>query len=288
MLNLNFKIMKRTNLLLAASLVVFAIIFTSCKKDETTPTTTTDSMVESTQDDDQVTSLYDDVLNESDEVALSGGGALKAPAEFEMLSGSGSRTVETTFDGDWTVKTVTFVDFINGNSGNGRVKNGKIIIRILGGPLKAQFERIITFDNFTIDSIKIEGEKHVTKIADYQYSVVLTGGKVTFTDGTTYTRELTRTRTWAEGYNTPANIWDDIFTITGSATGVNRKGYTYTHTITNALVIKNACHWIVEGTIEMVANGKTAILDYGDGTCDNLATVTVNGKTTEIKLRGKR
>lgn len=277
--------MKRTNLILAASLAVFATVFASCEKDDTT----TDPMIETSQDDDQVSSLYDDVQNEADEISLSGGGAMKATADFEMYSsGTGSRTVETTFDGDWTIKTITFENFVNGNSGNGRVKNGQIIIRILGGPLQAQFERIVTFNNFTIDGIKIEGEKHITKTAEYQYTVQITGGKVTFTDGRTYTRECNRIRTWAEGYNTPANIWDDTYTITGTSTGVNRKGYAYTHTITTPLVIKNTCRWIVEGTIEMVVNDNTAILDYGNGACDNIATVTVNGVIKEVTLRGKR
>ncbi len=274
--------MKRTNVIFAASLLVFATIFASCEKTEET-----NPLVETSMDDDQVTALYDDVLNETDELTTTSQPS-KSSAEYAMMTGSGSRTHETTFSGDTMIKTITYVNFINGNSQNGHVKNGVIIVKILGGPLQEQFERTITFQNFFIDDIKIEGKKRIIKTAEHQYSIMLMAGKTTFPDGTTYTRECTRTRTWTEGYNTPANIWDDTYTIEGNATGTNRKGNTYTHTITNPLVIENACRWIVQGTIELTTNGQTATLDYGMGDCDNIATITINGKTTEIRIRTKR
>ncbi len=278
--------MKRTNLIFAASLLVFATFMTACQKSETT-----DPMIESTQDDDKVSALFDDTQNDVDEFT-----AVTTPAKsssdsyssYAMPVGSGSRTDLTTFSGDTVIHTITFVDFVNGRSVNGHIKNGVIVVKVLGHPVDAKFERIIIMQNFDIDGNKIEGVRHVIKIADYQYSVTLVGGKVTFTDGTTYTHEFTRTRTWTEGYATLGDIWDDIFTVEGVATGVNRKGYAYTHTITNPLVIKNACRWIVEGTIELVCNGKTAILDYGMGECDDQATITVNGNIKDITLRCKR
>ena len=276
--------MKRTSLLIAVSLLVFGSVMTSCKKDEVT-----DPMVSVMQDDDQTAELYDESLKEVDDVTLSSA-PQKSSANFayQSNSGSGTRTVETTFSGDTTIKTITFTNFINGNNENGHVKNGVIIVKIIGNQLQETFKRIILLQNFTIDDILIEGKKEVIKTGNYTYSVALTGGKVTFTDGTTYTREFTRTRTWAEGYDTPYYIWDDIFTIEGEATGVNRKGNVYTHTITSPLVIKNACRWIVQGTIELTADDKTAVLDYGNGDCDNYATMTINGEVKEIRLRGRR
>ena len=286
MLNLKIKTMKRTNLIFAASLLVFATSFSACQKDATT-----DPTVDTTQDDDQATTLFDNVQNEADEVVatnvqMKSSGA--PTADYATLTGSGSRTFTTTFSGDTIIRTITYVDFINGNAQNGHVKNGVIVVKVLGGLLQAQFLKIITSQNFSIDGNLIEGKRVVTKTGDYTYSVVLTGGKITFTDGTTYTHEFNRIRTWADGYDTPLNIWDDVYTIEGIATGINRKGNAYTNTITNALVIKNDCRWIVEGTLEMVSNGKTAVLDYGKGECDNIATITANGKTTEIKLKNKR
>ncbi len=276
--------MKRTSLLIAASLLVIGGIMTSCEKDELT-----DPMVTTMQDDDQTAELYDEALKEVDELTLVSEPQKSSVELFTSKStGTEPRIVVTTFSGDTTIKTITFNNYTNPNNENGHIKNGVIVIKILGGPLQATFKRIVLLQNFTIDDIKIEGKKEINKTGDYTYSVVLTGGKVTFTDGTTYTREFTRTRTWAEGYDTPYYIWDDIFTIEGEATGINRKGNAYTHTITSPLVIKNACRWIVEGTIELVAGDKTAILDYGMGECDNYATITINGEVKDITLRGRR
>ncbi len=276
--------MKRTNVIFAASLLVFATSFSACQKSETT-----DPLVDSSQDDDQVTALIDNVQSEADEVISAPAKSPAESADYAMLTaGSGTRTIVTSFSGDTLIKTITFASFINGNSQNGHVKNGVIIVKILGRPALAQFLKIVTLQNFTIDDIKIEGKTITTKTGDYTFSEVLTGGKITLADNTTYTRTFNHTRTWTAGFDTPINIWDDVFTIEGNASGINRKGNTYTHTITNPIVIKNECRWIVQGTIELTSNGKTATLDYGMGDCDNIATVTINGKTTEIKIRTKR
>jgi hypothetical protein len=274
--------MKRTNVIFAASMMVLSSLFTACEKSETT-----DPIIESLQDDDQVSALFDDLQNEVDNLTSSNGPS-KSSAVFEAYYSSGTRTDVKSFSGDTVIHTITFVNFINDSSQNGHVKNGVIIAKVLGHPLDAKFERTVILQNFTIDDIKIEGKKQINKIADYQYSVILTGGKVTFPNTTFYTYEFNHTRTWIEGYATPSYIWDDEFTVEGTATGINRLGYSYTHTIINPLLIKRSCRWIVEGTIEIVANEITATIDYGMVDCDNIATITKNGKTTEIKLRGKR
>ena len=277
--------MKRTNLIFAASLLVFASFFAACQKSEST-----DPTLESSQDEDQVVALFDDTQNDVDELTSTVVTPSKSSGyvEFAMTADLGSRTDVTTNSGDTIIHTITFVNFVNSRSLNGHMKNGVIIVKVIGRPMDAKFERTILLQNFDIDGIKIEGTRKVNKIADYTYSVVLTGGKVTFTDETFCTREATRTRTWIDGYATLGDIWDDIYTIEGVATGINRKGTAYTHNITNPLVIKNSCRWIVEGTIEMVSGDKTATLDYGMGECDNQATITVNGKIKEITLRHKR
>lgn len=58
--------------------------------------------------------------------------------------------------------------------------------------------------------------------------------------------------------------------------------------ITKPLVKINGCDYIVEGTIEYQLNGTAvAVVDYGDGTCDNLASKTVDGVTEVFELDGK-
>ena len=66
-------------------------------------------------------------------------------------------------------------------------------------------------------------------------------------------------------------------------------------TITTPLIKAAGCFFITEGVEEIAPAGKsTRTVDYGDGTCDDIANVTVDGETTEItigslrKKRGKK
>jgi len=55
--------------------------------------------------------------------------------------------------------------------------------------------------------------------------------------------------------------------------------------ITKRLIKPDDCRFIVSGTIEYLLNGElVAIIDYGDGTCDNIATKTVGGTTITFEL----
>lgn len=280
MLNFNFFTMKRFSILMIAALA--SLTFASCQKDNTS----TDPLESTTVDDNQVTSYVDDATNEINDVTMKSDNSQSAAlAAFATDSTASSRTVAITFSGDTIIKTVTYVNWANPYANNGHIKNGVIRIAILGGPLQSTFLRIATFQNFSIDGNAIEGTRTITKTSDNVYTYTLTGGKVTFTDGTTYTRTSSQTRTWVDGFNTPFNIWDDIWTIEGSETGVNRTGMAYTHTIVNPLMIKLNCRWIVSGTIDITVGTETATVDYGDGACDNQATLTYNGKTYDFNLR---
>ena len=56
--------------------------------------------------------------------------------------------------------------------------------------------------------------------------------------------------------------------------------------ITKPLVKIEDCKYIVEGTIEFQKDGEViAIIDFGDGDCDDIATVAKDGETFEISLK---
>ncbi len=271
--------MKRISIYLMAGILMTSFSFTSCEKEEETS-----PLVELMETDDEVAAFYDDILSEVDEVTFNDGTSKSGVTVSQGFSGT--RTVVTEFSGDTVIHTITFDNFMNENSNSGRVKNGTIIIKVLGRPYLETFWRQVTFVNFTVNDNLIEGVKVIEKTGEYQFTVALTDGKITFTDETTYTRNFTRTRTWIDGYATPYYIWDDEFTLEGNAWGVNRNGNEYTHEITSPLFIKRDCRWVVSGTIEFNVNGQAAILDYGDGTCDRIATLISNGETHTINLRG--
>ena len=88
------------------------------------------------------------------------------------------------------------------------------------------------------------------------------------------------------GFSTKGDASDDIFSISGSSSGKNREGRTFTTTITNPLIKKTNCKWLSSGTLELTPNGFAArTVDFGSGTCDDDATFTVNGQTISFKLQ---
>jgi hypothetical protein len=77
---------------------------------------------------------------------------------------------------------------------------------------------------------------------------------------------------------------DDVYQITGTSAYTLANGETGALAITEALVKANNCQWVSKGKGTITWNGIVMDIDYGDGTCDNKATVTVNGVSYEITL----
>jgi hypothetical protein len=98
----------------------------------------------------------------------------------------------------------------------------------------------------------------------------------------------TRTREWVAGESTTGWLgWlDDEYAITGSASGTNFEGTSFTANITEALHFPLNCWFITSGKFELTPSGKpTRYFDYGTGACDDLCTVTVNGQSFTYHMR---
>lgn len=210
---------------------------------------------------------------------------------IEERGGGGACPVVTLAQpwGTWP-NTIT-IDYGTGCSRpDGRVLKGKIIVNQTGELRTAGAVRTVTHDNFFIDDVQLEGTRTWTNNGtsaggQFSYTRTATGMKLTYSDGTFATWEHQHTVTWIEGRDTPTWL-DDVWSTTGSTTGVGRNGATYSSTITEPLIKRNSCRWISEGVITITRDGNTSTLDFGDGTCDRFATVTrPNGETFSIRLR---
>ena len=204
-------------------------------------------------------------------------------------------------DGDafWP-RTIT-VDYGDGcdisryNDSRERVRKGKIIIKISGPMWQEVSSREVTFEDFYINEHKVEGRRTVTneglwEDGDYAglwyFSVTLDGGTVTTPEGQMISKDVNRTRTFVEGFDTKWDTRDDIWHLNGIATGVNRAGIAFSREITSPLWKEIGCRFITRGTVLIEAEGRPdVILDYGEGDCDPLATLTMEGETKEIRLR---
>ena len=106
-------------------------------------------------------------------------------------------------------------------------------------------------------------------------------------DSITIVREGERTKEWLDGFGTPY-IDDDKFLLNGNATASINDNIEYTRTIIDPLYVDRACRFILSGVVEIDRNGEIMLIDFGEGECDNIATVTKDGESEEIELISER
>ena len=180
----------------------------------------------------------------------------------------------------------------------GRTRSGKVIVTYTGTFGDGMANRVVTFENFFVNNRQIEGTiylrnfnrndaGHLTaerELEDY---------KVTFENGGYYIINGTTIRELLEGEDdVPGN---EVWSVTGSYDGIASNGVEFTRTITTPIIANISC-WasggflrtkgVLEMTITNSVRTRTRVVDYGDGTCDNTVTVTVNGKTYTITVEG--
>ncbi|MFM6954230.1 MAG: hypothetical protein ACKOWL_04525 [Sphingobacteriaceae bacterium] len=146
----------------------------------------------------------------------------------------------------------------------------------------------ITFDNFYINGDKIEGTKSIVNngpnaAGNYTFTLTINHTRIHAAGGTS-TLTTVKTITWIENSNTSPT--DDVFSIRGSLSATDSRGRTYSYTTTEPLIKKVACVYISSGRLLINITGRPQLtLDFGNGDCDNKATISANGKTKEITLR---
>jgi hypothetical protein len=165
--------------------------------------------------------------------------------------------------------------------------SGKIIINISDSLTKAGAIKTVLYQDVYIDSMKIEynaSYKNLGKNAEGNWVIESSSDQiVTLADGTVISNHDNETTTWLDGYGTTAKE-DDKFYKSGSGTININDSLTYSRKITTPLLYDRSCDYILSGVVELYTKGNTVVIDYGNGTCDNVATVTTNGTTEEISL----
>ncbi len=142
----------------------------------------------------------------------------------------------------------------------------------------------VSFDQFYVNDLMIEGSSDFTRELNSAGHPQITHNfdfTLTFANGDTASRSGTRTREWAEGFGTPSHT-DDVFLITGNSHIVRRNGVVLDAVIVTPLRREVPCRYFVSGTIEITKNGHTAVLDFGNGTCDAEATLTLPNGTVRV------
>jgi hypothetical protein len=184
-------------------------------------------------------------------------------------------------------KTIV-VDFGSGcTSADGINRSGKINIVLSDSVRKTGSTAVITFTNYFSAGFKVEGTITWTNTSTpnaISWTRQIATGKITGPNAYYWLHTGTKTITQTAGASTPLNVLDDVFSVTGNHTVTNPSGKSRTATITEALEKKTVCHNITKGKIKIEGPAHYAILDYGDGTCDSKATISIDGNTPRIIL----
>jgi NOL1/NOP2/fmu family ribosome biogenesis protein len=233
-------------------------------------------------------------------------------------SESSSESIETE-DDEWTPCAVITVDTLGspfplrvtvdfGTTGcegrDGKVRKGKLGYTLTGWMRLEGSSLTVSPEAYYVDDYKVEGTRTTVNLGEnaenqLQFSVKVENAVVTDPDGQAVSWESERVRTWIEGretgFFTPNGnggfmgwdgVTDDVYEITGSSAGTNRADINYTVIITEALRVQLNCRHITSGVITIEPEGYGArILDYGDGACDNQATLTTRRGSQNITLR---
>jgi hypothetical protein len=282
-------------LIAGASLLLYA-----CQKDETTtedPATEAETAASkiSTESDMEAETIFDgifdDAMGVNAEVGLGGTGL------FGRLTACPTVTVtRPNAPAPFPVRVV--LDFGTGCvARDGHFRKGKIIHVYTNRLINAGAVVETAFDGFYFDSIKVEGSHRIqnttTLTSGPQYKINVTNGKLTKPNGNFTAWNSEKVRTQIEGVLTPLLPVDDVFKLTGAARGSNRRDTTliaWNATITEPLIRNTNCRWIVKGIVRVVRENTNTgdrwagVINYGNGTCDNIATVTINGVTYTINL----
>ena len=178
-------------------------------------------------------------------------------------------------------KTIV-IDFGAGcTSIDGVSRKGKINVVLSDSVHHPGATAVMTFDNYYVQNFKVEGTITWTNTSTpngISWTRQIENGKVTVPIGGYYWQHSgTKTVVQTAGANTPLNLLDDVYSITGNHTVINPAGKTRTATITEALIKQTTCHNVSQGKIKLEGPNHFAIIDYGTGTCDNVATVTIDG-----------
>ena len=284
-------------------MAVISLVLGSCKKsDVTTVTASNDSKAATLSDSSTVAeNVYYDVLNNafvgySDNassmgVSQSGKTTILSTATEGIGTGHlscANYTISDSVHGQYP-KTLT-LDFGTGCSSiDGIIRTGKLIYTF-SGPLFTPGTTVsVSFNQYTVNGYGIQGTYAITNNSTQSgvsFTTLVTNGILTCPDATNYHYSHNKTYTQTAGASTPFDISDDVYAISGNSAFSSSDGSSLVLNVTTPLVRNFTCLYITQGVVAFVYNqGISGTIDFGNGTCDNTATLNVGTITRTITLR---
>jgi hypothetical protein len=280
--------MKNNNLIKltpVSLLLIFLLMISGCKKEDNTPA---EDYTSTAEEVGQTESIATDVDNMTAQVSRTGTFTHENCQDPAADQFSFNSCAMVTND---SVNHILTFDFGTGCTGqDGRVRSGKVIVTYSGsGYFDPGASWTVTFDNFYVDGRHVEGTRIVTNNGlnangNMTWTINAQNMRIIRPDGRWREWNSQRTREMIAGYGDSTWV-NDIYIINGTETGSNSAGHSISLVLTN-ITRDHSCHWITSGTIAMTPNNRPVrTIDFGNGTCDDIATVTVNGNSRTIHLR---
>ena len=170
----------------------------------------------------------------------------------------------------------------------GSVRNGTINVTYTVGEVgQRAVNATITFENYTFDNVDVEGTITSTFSGTLLLPVIDVVSEdmlLTFPDNRTisYASDLTFSFVNGLGDGVLANV---VYEVSGTSDGVNRLGESYS-SVYSDVRYEGDCGsgYPVSGTVTINSDKGESIIDFGNGTCDNIITVTKGGVSITITL----
>jgi hypothetical protein len=268
------------NIPLRLIVTIFAmgiLLFTSCAKEDETSSEevnfSSDNSMRAAKTDNVAEATFNIIEQAFVENETEGRGI----TQLSLFPSCTTITVGT--QGNVFTILLDFGDFCTLNNGN--VVSGSILLEY--GPLVSGTYTVnYTFQNFVINGNGVSGGGSILyEIAnqnDNPQSTINESITVSFPNTTvTGTRIGTRISEWVEGVG--SGTWlDNVYHVTGNWQTEFTNGFERSGEVTETLVYKTACPYVVDGRLEVTQDGLTAAIDFGDGECDNMAVFIFNGQ----------
>ncbi len=160
--------------------------------------------------------------------------------------------------------------------------NGTVTVTYEVGEEASSFTA--SYEDFYVGSIKINGTRSFEISANSEQAsvsfTVVSDMSVEMEDGAVITENGTKTF----GITFGDTLESTVFSLSGSWTVV-ADGNTYTVETLEDLEGNASCEYMTTGTMTVSKNGLAVTVDFGNGDCDDVATIIYpNGATEEISL----
>ncbi|MBV1923091.1 MAG: hypothetical protein KUG68_03590 [Flavobacteriaceae bacterium] len=265
--------------------LIISVLFISCSSDDNDDVIEDDNLsIEDTTRAAQVDNIVENSLN-----IMENGYVESEEGRASMVTFFPACTT-ITINPDGAGGGMIVLDF--GDSctlNNGSVVSGKINLTynaIVNGSRTIQYN----YENFTYNTHGVSGGGTVLREIENDNGNPQSTVNETITvnlsnTDITATREAFRIAEWTEGVG--SGTWtDNVYSVTGNWETTFSNGFSRSGEVITPLIRKLSCIYLVSGRIEITQQLLTGAIDFGDGECDNLATLIFNGQEFPIIIGG--